>query len=86
MYACMLTFRCVIQEKDKIFHVIHLRIFYTGMTLQVRLKFDPKMAYPVQRSLDLFGLLRTMAIYVTETFELIPWLRTILTIAWALGS
>lgn len=56
------------------------------MTLQVRLKFDPKMAYPVQRSLDLFGLLRTMAIYVTETFELIPWLRTILTIAWALGS
>lgn len=60
--------------------------FYTGMTLQVRLKFDPKMAYPVQRSLDLFGLLRTMAFYVTETFALIPWLRTILTIAWTLGS
>lgn len=56
------------------------------MTLQMMLKFDPKKAYPVRRSLDLFGLLRTMAIYVTETFELIPWLRTILTIAWALGS
>lgn len=53
----MLTFRCVIQEKD--FNIScdsYKDFFYTGMTLQMMLKFDPKKAYPVRRSLDLFGL------------------------------